>query len=77
MSSLLDIVLEILALQKVIKEEIQKPMRRELLSIIYEIKPIQNEIKLDDLLKEYNAKDLVDLVQKITLSMKSDKNGKT
>ncbi|EWG06554.1 MAG: hypothetical protein ASUL_08904 [Candidatus Aramenus sulfurataquae] len=69
MSSILDIIQELLALKDVIKSEIQKPLKRELLAPLYEIKTTNEDIKLDDLLKKYNATDVVDLVNKIRKSM--------
>ncbi len=62
---LLKVVQELLALKDVVKSEIQRPLKQELLSVIYEIKTTNEEVKLDDLLKEYNATDLLDLVKKI------------
>lgn len=76
MSSILDIVMEILALEKLIKEEVQKPVKKEMLSLIYEIKPRQEEISLEEFLKKYNANNLLEVVQKFTSSMRSDKNAK-
>jgi hypothetical protein len=69
MSSILDIIQELLALKDTIKNEIQKPLKQELLAPLYEIKTTNGDIKLDDLLKEYNATDVVDLVNKIRKSM--------
>ncbi|AWR95897.1 hypothetical protein [Acidianus brierleyi] len=69
MSSILDIIQEILALKDTIKNEIQKPLKQELLSPLYEIKTTKEDINLDELLKKYDAKDVVDLVNKIRKSM--------
>jgi len=69
MSSILDIIQEILALKDTIKNEIQEPLKQELLSPLYEIKTTKEDINLDELLKKYNAKDVIDLVNKIRKSM--------
>jgi len=65
MSSLLDTILELLALKDVIKQELQKPLNESILSLIYEIKPQNNNVDLEKMLKDYNAKDLLDLVKAI------------
>lgn len=65
----MDIILELLAIKDVIKEEIQRPLREELLRPLYEIKPPTQNINLEELLKKYDAKDLLDLVTKIRNSM--------
>lgn len=68
-SRILDIILEMLALKDVIKSEVQKLLRQELLGLLYEIKTTKEDINLDELLKKYDAKDVVDLVNKIRNSM--------
>jgi len=65
MSSILDTILELLALKDVIKQELQKPLNESILNIIYEIKPQDNKIDLEKMLKDYNAKDILDLVKAI------------
>lgn len=65
MSSLLDTILELLALKDVIKQELQKPLNESILNLIYEIKPQNNNVDLEKMLKDYNAKDLLDLVKAI------------
>jgi len=65
MSSLLDTILELLALKDVIKQELQKPLNESILNLIYEIKPQDNNVDLEKMLKDYNAKDLLDLVKAI------------
>jgi hypothetical protein len=65
MSEIIRIVQELLALKDAIKEEITRPIRRELLSTIYEIRTTPEQINLDEMLKEYEAKDLLDLIRKI------------
>jgi len=54
-----------LALKDAVKEEITRPIRRELLSTIYEIRTTPEQVNLDEMLKEYEAKDLLDLIRKI------------
>jgi len=65
MSSLLDTILELLALKDAIKKELQKPLNDSILNIIYEIKPQETNVNLEKMLKDYNAKDLLDLVKAI------------
>lgn len=65
MSSLLDTLLELLALKDAIKKELEKPLNDSILSIIYEIKPQETNVNLEKMLKDYNAKDLLDLVKAI------------
>lgn len=69
MSSVLDIILELLALKDAIKYEVQKPLKQELLSPLYEIKNTKEDINLDELLEKNNAKDVIELVKKIRNSM--------
>ncbi|BDC17876.1 hypothetical protein [Acidianus sp. HS-5] len=69
MSSILDILLEILAIKDVIKTEVQRPLKQELLRPLYEIKTTNEDVNLDELLKSYGAKDVLDLVSKIRKSM--------
>ncbi|QGR19781.1 hypothetical protein [Stygiolobus azoricus] len=69
MSSVLDIILELLALKDAIKYEVQKPLKQELLSLLYEIKNTKEDINLDELLEKNNAKDVIELVKKIRNSM--------
>ncbi|MCG2908807.1 MAG: hypothetical protein L7H12_07770 [Sulfolobales archaeon] len=65
MSEIIRIIQELLALKDAIKEEITRPIRRELLSTIYEIRTAPEQVNLDEMLKEYEAKDLLDLIRKI------------
>lgn len=65
MSEIIKLIQELLALKEAIKEELTRPLRQELLSVIYEIKTTPEEVNLDKMLKEYEAKDLLDLVRKI------------
>ena len=65
MSEIIKLVLELLAFKDAIKEEITRPIKQELLSIIYDIKTTPEEVNLDRMLKEYEAKDLLDLIRKI------------
>jgi hypothetical protein len=65
MSELIRIIQELLALKDAVKEEITRPIRRELLSTIYEIRTTPEQVNLDEMLKEYEAKDLLDLIRKI------------
>jgi hypothetical protein len=65
MSEIIKLVLELLAFKDAIKEEITRPIKQELLSIIYDIKTTPEEVNLDKMLKEYEAKDLLDLIRKI------------
>ena len=65
MSEIIRIIQELLALKDAIKEEVTRPIRRELLSTIYEIKTTPEQVNLDEMLKEYEAKDLLDLIRKI------------
>jgi len=65
MSEIIRIIQELLALKDAIKEEITRPIRRELLSTIYEIRTTPEQVNLDEMLKEYEAKDLLDLIRKI------------
>jgi len=65
MSEIIKIVLELLAFKDAIKEEITRPIKQELLSTIYDIKTTPEEVNLDKMLKEYEAKDLLDLIRKI------------
>ncbi|AWR98225.1 hypothetical protein DFR86_03990 [Acidianus sulfidivorans JP7] len=69
MSSILDLVHELIAVIDVMKKEVQKPFKDELLSIIYQINPTPTEYDLDKLLKDYNAKDLLELINKIKRNM--------
>ncbi|ARM75291.1 hypothetical protein [Acidianus manzaensis] len=69
MSSILDIIHEIIAVRDVIKNEVQKPFKDELLQVIYQINPPTNEYDINKLLKEYNAKDLLELINKIKGNM--------
>jgi hypothetical protein len=65
MSEIIKLVLELLAFKDAIKEEVTRPIKQELLSIIYDIKTTPEEVNLDKMLKEYEAKDLLDLIRKI------------
>ena len=65
MSEIIRIIQELLALKDAIKEEIARPIRRELLSTIYEIRTTPEQVNLDEMLKEYEAKDLLDLIRKM------------
>jgi len=65
MSEIIRIIQELLALKDAIKEEVTRPVRQELLSTIYEIKTTPEQVNLDEMLKEYEAKDLLDLIRKI------------
>ena len=65
MSEILRIIQELLALKDAVKEEITRPIRRELLSTIYEIRTTPERVDLDEMLKEYEAKDLLDLIRKM------------
>ena len=65
MSEIIRLIQELLALKDAIKEEITRPIRRELLSTIYEIRTTPEQVNLDEMLKEYEAKDLLDLIRKI------------
>jgi len=65
MSEIIKLVLELLAFKDAIKEEITRPIKQELLSTIYDIKTTPEEVNLDKMLKEYEAKDLLDLIRKI------------
>ncbi|MEJ2771470.1 MULTISPECIES: hypothetical protein [unclassified Stygiolobus] len=65
MSEIIKLVLELLAFKDAIKEEMTRPIKQELLSIIYDIKTTPEEVNLDKMLKEYEAKDLLDLIRKI------------
>ncbi|PVU72824.1 hypothetical protein DDW10_03470 [Sulfolobales archaeon SCGC AB-777_J03] len=65
MSEIIRIIQELLALKDAVKEEITRPIRRELLSTIYEIRTTPERVDLDEMLKEYEAKDLLDLIRKI------------
>jgi len=65
MSEIIKLVLELLAFKDAIKEEITRPIKQELLSTIYDIKTTSEEVNLDKMLKEYEAKDLLDLIRKI------------
>jgi hypothetical protein len=65
MSEIIKLVQELLAFKDVIKEEITRPIKQELLSTIYDIKTTPEEVNLDKMLKEYEAKDLLDLIRKI------------
>ncbi|MUM64986.1 hypothetical protein D1867_06975 [Acidianus infernus] len=65
MSEIIKLVQELLAFKDAIKEEITRPIKQELLSAIYDIKTTPEEVNLDRMLKEYEAKDLLDLIRKI------------
>jgi hypothetical protein len=65
MSEIIRIIQELLALKDAVKEEITRPIRRELLSTIYEIRTTPEQVNLDEMLKEYEAKDLLDLIRKM------------
>jgi hypothetical protein len=65
MSEIIKLVLELLAFKDAIKEEMTRPIKQELLSIIYDIKTTPEEVNLDKMLKEYEANDLLDLTRKI------------
>ncbi|AWR94000.1 MULTISPECIES: hypothetical protein [Acidianus] len=65
MSEIIKLVQELLAFKDAIKEEITRPIKQELLSTIYDIKTTPEEVNLDKMLKEYEAKDLLDLIRKI------------
>jgi hypothetical protein len=65
MSEILRIIQELLALKDAVQEEITRPIRRELLSTIYEIRTAPEQVNLDEMLKEYEAKDLLDLIRKM------------
>jgi hypothetical protein len=65
MSEIIRIIQELLALKDAVKEEITRPIRRELLSTIYEIRTTPERVDLDEMLKEYEAKDLLDLIRKM------------
>ena len=65
MSEIIRIIQELLALKDAIKEEVTRPIRQEMLSTIYEIKTTPERVNLDEMLKEYDAKDLLDLIRKI------------
>jgi hypothetical protein len=70
MSEILKLIQELLALKDAIKEEITRPIKRELLSTIYEIRTTPEQVNLDEMLKEYEAKDLLDLIRKIRAGKK-------
>lgn len=65
MSEIIRLIQELLALKDAVKEEITRPIRRELLSTIYEIRTTPEQVNLDEMLKEYEAKDLLDLIRKM------------
>jgi hypothetical protein len=65
MSEIIRIIQELLALKDAIKEEVTRPIRQEMLSTIYEIRTTPEQVNLDEMLKEYDAKDLLDLIRKI------------
>lgn len=65
MSEIIRIIQELLALKDAVKEEITRPIRREMLSTIYEIRTTPEQVNLDEMLKEYEAKDLLDLIRKM------------
>ena len=65
MSEIIRLIQELLALKDAVKEEITRPIRRELLSTIYEIRTAPEQVNLDEMLKEYEAKDLLELIRKI------------
>ncbi|ACP49217.1 hypothetical protein YN1551_2222 [Sulfolobus islandicus Y.N.15.51] len=65
MGEIIELVQELLAFKDAIKEEITRPIKQELLSTIYDIKTTPEEVNLDKMLKEYEAKDLLDLIRKI------------
>jgi hypothetical protein len=65
MSEILKLIQELYALKDAIKEEITRPIKRKLLSTIYEIRTTPEQVNLDEMLKEYEAKDLLDLIRKI------------
>jgi hypothetical protein len=65
MSEIIRLIQELLALKDAVKEEIARPIRRELLSTIYEIRTAPEQVNLDEMLKEYEAKDLLDLIRKM------------
>jgi hypothetical protein len=65
MSEIIRLIQELLALKDAIKEEVTRPIKRELLSTIYEIRTTPEQVNLDEMLKEYEAKDLLDLIRKI------------
>jgi hypothetical protein len=70
MSEIIRLIQELLALKDAIKEEVTRPIRRELLSTIYEIRTTPEQVNLDEMLKEYEAKDLLDLIRKIRAGKK-------
>jgi ribosomal protein L12E/L44/L45/RPP1/RPP2 len=65
MSEIIKLIQELLAFKDAIKEEITRPIKQELLSVLYDIKITPEEVNLDKMLKEYEAKDLLDLIRKI------------
>ncbi|QXJ35534.1 hypothetical protein [Saccharolobus shibatae] len=70
MSSILDAILEILATIDVVKEEIKKPLKEEILNLIYQINPEPSvRYDLNELLKEYDARNLLELIQKIKVNV--------
>ncbi|MCI4456384.1 MAG: hypothetical protein JHC23_06690 [Sulfolobus sp.] len=70
MSEIIRIIQELLAFKDAIKEEITRPIKQELLSTIYEIRITPERVNLDEMLKEYEAKDLLDLIRKIRAGKK-------
>ncbi|NON61568.1 hypothetical protein [Acidianus sp. RZ1] len=69
MSSIIDVILELFTIKDIVRKEIQKPLNEEILDIIYDINPSKKEANIDEILKSYNAKDILELVNKIKDSM--------
>ncbi|EZQ01602.1 hypothetical protein CM19_12790 [Candidatus Acidianus copahuensis] len=69
MSSIIDVILELFTIKDIVRKEIQKPLNEEILDIIYDINPSKKEANIDEILKSYNAKDMLELVNKIKDSM--------
>ncbi|QIW25340.1 hypothetical protein EWF20_07685 [Sulfolobus sp. S-194] len=65
MNSIIEFIMELDALKDSMIYGIKRPAMRESLKSIYEIKSTIQQVDKEKLLKDYQAKDLLELIRKI------------
>ncbi|QGR18441.1 hypothetical protein D1869_06480 [Sulfurisphaera ohwakuensis] len=65
MNSIIEFIMELDALKDSMIYEIKRPVMRESLKSIYEIKSTTPQVDKEKLLRDYQAKDLLELIRKI------------
>ncbi|MBB5252715.1 hypothetical protein [Sulfurisphaera ohwakuensis] len=65
LNSIIEFIMELDALKDSMIYEIKRPVMRESLKSIYEIKSTTPQVDKEKLLRDYQAKDLLELIRKI------------